>query len=56
MSGLPFEEIGDQGETQCLALFRVELGAGLVAARNSRGHRTAIIGHGDNVFLVLAAN
>jgi hypothetical protein len=33
MSGLPFEEIGDQGQTQHLALFRVKLGAGLVVMR-----------------------
>src|SRR5690606_12523023 len=49
ISGLPAQEIGDEGKAERLALFRMELRAGLVAAGDEGGHRAAIVDGRDHV-------
>ena len=48
-SGLPIQEIGDQRKPKFLALFRVELRAGHVVARDHGGDRPAIVGLGHQI-------
>ncbi len=51
---LPFEEVGNQGKAKLLALFRMELRAGLVAMRDKGSNWPAIVGHGHHVVGALA--
>src|SRR5690606_9765300 len=53
MSGLPFQEIGNERETEKLALFRMELCANHVVATDRCSDIAAIIGHRENFSLVL---
>src|SRR5690606_11989326 len=48
-SRLPAQEIGDQGEAESLALFRMELCRGHVVAFDEGCHRPTIIGGRDDV-------
>ena len=53
--GFHLRKLADQGQAQRLALFRVELGAGLVAAGDGGGDRAAVIGRCDHVAGLLCA-
>src|SRR5271167_1969002 len=48
-SRLPVEEIRDQGKPKFLALFRVELGAGIILPGDEGGDRPAVVGIGDEI-------
>src|SRR5690606_32932322 len=49
-SWLPPQAIGEEGQTERLALFGMKLRASQIAPRHHRGHRSAVIRSGKHIY------